>query len=257
MDSSESKPIPLPHQKHTGLWLPYQRRPALLLLLVTGLLAFLFWLPDEARLAIWVALLAQRALISMLFIFLLVALSLVWSVGQRVDSRIFLLFNMGGYHSDLLDNLMWLATQLGSMWMAFCSAFLFFMINYPRLALEIVLGTLTLWLFVETVKLLTDRARPFLAMEDTRIVGRRETGRSFPSGHTSQIFFMATILSRLFFNFGIAESMVLYLVAVMIGFTRIYMGAHYPRDVLGGALLGSVWGILAALMDPYLRGLGI
>jgi membrane-associated phospholipid phosphatase len=255
--NSKPEMVPLSHQKHTGLWLPYQRRPALLVLLLAGLVGFLLWLPAEARASLWVALLTQRTLISMLFVFLMVALSLVWSVGQRVDSWIFLLFNLGKDRPAWLDNFMWLATQLGSMWMAFCAAFVFFATDLRRLALEIVLGTLTLWLFVETIKLLTDRARPFLALEGTRIVGRRESGRSFPSGHTSQIFFMATILTRLFLHFALPESIALYILAVLIGFTRIYVGAHYPRDVLGGAMLGSVWGILATLIDPYLRGLGI
>ncbi|MGD0613673.1 MAG: phosphatase PAP2 family protein [Anaerolineales bacterium] len=42
----------------------------------------------------------------------------------------------------------------------------------------------------------------------------------------------------------------LYGVAAQVGFTRIYVGAHYPRDVIAGIVLG-VWGILATLVDPY------
>lgn len=251
---------PLPPQKHTGLWLPYQRRPALLVFLVAGLAVFLLRLPAEARAALWGALLAQRTLIGMLFIFMLVALSLVWSVGQRVDSWIFLFFNLNGYHPNWMDNVMWVITQLGSMWMAFCAAFVIFTLKYRRLAVEITLGTLTLWLFVETIKLLTDRARPFLTLEGSRIVGRRESGRSFPSGHTSQIFFMATLLSRqaqIHLGTGVWVAIALYGVALLVGFTRIYVGAHYPRDVMGGALFGSIWGILVTLVDPYFLVLGL
>ena len=43
----------------------------------------------------------------------------------------------------------------------------------------------------------------------------------------------------------------LYAVAALVGFTRVYVGAHYPRDVIAGMVLGSVWGILANLVDPY------
>lgn len=51
------------------------------------------------------------------------------------------------------------------------------------------------------------------------------------------------------FQLGMGESITLYAVAVLVGFTRIYIGAHYPRDVIAGMALGSVWGILATVID--------
>ena len=53
---------------------------------------------------------------------------------------------------------------------------------------------------------------------------------------------------------GIWGTVALYAVAVLVGFTRMYVGAHYPRDVIGGAVLGSIWGVLATLVDPYWFG---
>jgi len=44
----------------------------------------------------------------------------------------------------------------------------------------------------------------------------------------------------------------IYLTAILVGFTRIYVGAHYPRDVIGGAILGSVWGMIGGLIEVYL-----
>jgi membrane-associated phospholipid phosphatase len=145
---------------------------------------------------------------------------------------------------------MWFTTQLGNMLAAFMAAFLFFLLNYRRLAIEIVLGTLTLWFLVETIKSLADRDRPFLTLKAARVIGWRERGDSFPSGHTSQIFFLMTLFIHRF-ELGIGASIALYAVAVLVGFTRIYVGAHYPRDVIAGMVLGSVWGILAMLVDTY------
>jgi membrane-associated phospholipid phosphatase len=179
--------------------------------------------------------------------------SLVWSAGQRLDTWIFLFFNLRGYHRKWLDRVMWLATQVGNMLTAFLLAGLFFVLNTRRLAVEVILGTLTLWLLVETLKALTDRARPFLDLEKTRVIGWRERGRSFPSGHTAQTFFLMTVLSHRF-QLGMEGTVALYAVAVLVGFTRMYVGAHYPRDVIGGAVLGSVWGILATFVDPYWFG---
>jgi membrane-associated phospholipid phosphatase len=149
---------------------------------------------------------------------------------------------------------MWLSTQFGNMLVAFIAAFLLFIMNYHRLAIEIIFGTLTLWLLVEIIKALSDRDRPFLIIDKTRIIGWREKGDSFPSGHTTQIFFLVTLFVHRF-QLGMVESIALYAVAALVGITRIYVGAHYPRDVIAGVVLGSVWGILAMLVDHYWLGL--
>jgi membrane-associated phospholipid phosphatase len=223
------------------------------LLLVTGLGLFLLWLPGWARASLGTALNAQRGLVVLLSLFALVTLSLIWSAGQHLDTRLFLLINMR-VHPKWLDHFMWLATQLGNMLVALIAASLLFFLSYRGLAVEVILGTLTLWLLVETIKALTDRARPFLDLAGARVIGWRERGRSFPSGHTAQIFFLMTLLSHRF-QLGLGGTVAVYAVAVLVGFTRMYVGAHYPRDVIGGAVLGSVWGILATLVDPYWFGL--
>jgi len=251
--ASDLKEVLLPPESHTTRLGSAHRRLALLISLVIGLGLFFIWLPGGARAALFAALRAHWALVGMLFLFALIAVSLVWSAGQRLDTWIFLFFNLRGYHRKWLDRVMWLATQVGNMVTAFLLAGLFFVLNIRRLAVEVILGTLTLWLLVETIKALTDRARPFLDLEETRIIGWRERGRSFPSGHTAQTFFLMTVLSHQF-QLGMGGTVGLYAVAALVGFTRMYVGAHYPRDVIGGAVLGSVWGILATLVDPYWFG---
>jgi membrane-associated phospholipid phosphatase len=251
---NELKEAPFPLEARIpGFWAFY-RRPVLLVSLLAGLVVFLVWLPGAPRAALFAALLAQRVLMSLLFLFALIALSLVWSAGQRMDTWVFLLFNLRGHHPKWLDRMVWLATQVGNMLTAFFLAGLFYVMTYGSLAVEVIFGTLTLWLQVEIIKVLTDRARPFLALQGTRIIGWKEHGRSFPSGHTAQTFFLVTLLSH-YFQIGIGGTAALYAVAVLVGFTRIYVGAHYPRDVIGGAALGSVWGVLAVLVDPYWLGI--
>jgi membrane-associated phospholipid phosphatase len=255
MDSNRQE-VPLPPESNIArLWFAY-RRLAFLISLVTGLILFFIWLPDGARSALFVALLAQRTLLGMVFLFALITLSLLWPAGQRLDTRFFLLLNLRRNHPKWLDRVMWLATQAGNLWAACLLAGLLFVLNYRSVSAEVILGALALFLLVETVKALTDRARPFLALEGTRIIGWRERDRSFPSGHTAQTFFLATLLSHRF-ALGVGGTVALYAVAVIVGFTRIYVGVHYPRDVIGGAILGSIWGVLAALVDPYWLGIRI
>lgn len=246
--ASGSEQMPLPPQSHeASFWSANRRRPVFLAVLLIGLVLFLIWLPVGVRASLSSALNVQRGLFVLLFLFALVMLSLIWSAGQRLDTRVFMLFNMRGY-PRWLDRFMWLATQLGNMLAAFIAAFLLFILNYRRLAIVIIFGTLTLWLLVEIIKALSDRDRPFLTLDKTRVIGWREKGDSFPSGHTTQIFFLMTLFIH-HFQLGMVETAALYAVAALVGFTRIYVGAHYPRDVIAGIVLGSVWGILATLLD--------
>jgi membrane-associated phospholipid phosphatase len=194
---------------------------------------------------------AQRTLVSLLLIFTLLTFSLLLSAGQRLDASIFLLFNLRGFHPLWLDRTMWFFTQIGNGAAGILLGIFSYFLGYRRLAVELLLGIMSLWLAVELVKALVERSRPFLALEGTRVVGWRERGLSFPSGHTSQAFFMATVLAH-YFEVGPLLGSLTYGIAVIVGFTRIYVGAHYPRDVIGGAILGSVWGILTGLVEAYI-----
>ena len=141
-------------------------------------------------------------------------------------------------------------TQIGNgIFIAVLAVILFFA-GYHLLAYGLVLGALTLWLVVELVKALVHRGRPFIRLTQARIVGRRAIGRSFPSGHTSQAFFMATLLAG-YFHAGAWAVCLLYTTALLVGITRMYVGAHYPRDVLAGAILGSAWGLLGGIVFGY------
>ena len=253
---SDSEQTPIPPQTHeASFWSANKRRPVFLAVLSLGLVLFLVWIPGGTRASLWTALSAQRGLFALLFLFALVTLSLIWSAGQRLDSRVFMLFNMRGY-PRWLDRFMWLVTQLGNMLTAFIAVFLLFILNYQRLAFVTTLGTLTLWVLVETIKALSIRERPFLTIDKSRVIGWREKGHSFPSGHTSQIFFLTTLFIH-HFQPGVVGTAALYVVAILVGFTRIYIGAHYPRDVIAGVVLGSVWGILATLLGPHYLAMSI
>ncbi|MBP7964072.1 MAG: phosphatase PAP2 family protein [Caldilineaceae bacterium] len=243
-------------ERHPGVWtrlIDWARlnRPlAWLAGFTVGLALFLIWLPASVRLFFWHGLQANAILASMVLGFGLLALSLLWSWGQRIDAWTFLFFNLRGRRPAWLDRLMWGFTQIGNSMTSVALAGILFVIGHRLLAYELVLGTLTLWLVVELVKALVHRGRPFIRLTQARIVGRQEGGRSFPSGHTSQVFFVATLLVG-YFSPGFWTVGLLYATALLVGVTRMYVGAHYPRDVLAGAILGSAWGLLGGIVYGY------
>lgn len=233
-----------------NFWSEY-RRLILLALIASGLVLLLGSLAPETRRSLINSLIAQRGLLILLLIFSLLTLSLLWSTGQRLDTWVFLFFNLRGHHPLWMDRLMWILTQIGNGVIGILLCVVLYFSGNQSFAVQMLLGIFSLWLAVELVKAIVERSRPFLALEGTRVIGWRERGKSFPSGHTSQAFFMTALIS-LHFNHGGLISAGLYFLAGLVGITRVYVGAHYPRDVIGGAILGSVWGIISNLVELYL-----
>lgn len=84
------------------------------------------------------------------------------------------------------------------------------------------------------------RTRPYEVVEGLNRLIEKQVDYSFPSGHTASSFAVAMILYlELPKKYGIP----LLILAVLISFSRLYLGVHYPSDVLAGA----VSGILIAL----------
>jgi membrane-associated phospholipid phosphatase len=233
-----------------GLVMKKYRPVAWLMFLTASLVLFLAWMPSQMRMIIWHALAARGILSSMLLVFSILAVSLVWSAGQRMDVWAFLFFNLRGPRPVWLDRTMLGFTQIGSGMTALAIGVVSFLAGDRLVVYEIILGTLTLWIVVELVKAVVRRSRPFIRVTRARIVGYRAGGRSFPSGHTSQAFFMATLMAG-HFHASAWVAFLLYAIALLVGITRMYVGAHYPRDVLAGAILGSAWGLLGVLVDGY------
>lgn len=104
------------------------------------------------------------------------------------------------------------------------------------------------WIVEHPIKKYFHRRRPFIDIVRAVVVGVRPGSWSFPSGHSAASFAGAWVLSRVWPD----GTPVFYGLASLVGFNRVYMGAHYPGDVASGAMLGTV---LAALFRRFVRGL--
>jgi undecaprenyl-diphosphatase len=93
------------------------------------------------------------------------------------------------------------------------------------------------------------RPRPYYSIPTHLLIGRT-LDTSFPSDHATFAFAIAAMLWQVNRRLSVA----LLLLSALMGFARVYVGAHYPLDILGGAVLGI--GVSAGLTwlqnrDPF------
>lgn len=99
---------------------------------------------------------------------------------------------------------------------------------------------LTAFAVTEAVKYSVQRPRPYIAYTDDLIPVKTTIGYSFPSGHTSLTFATATSLSLSCRKWYIVGPSMLW--ATGVAFSRLYLGVHYPSDVLTGIAVGILSG---------------
>lgn len=94
------------------------------------------------------------------------------------------------------------------------------------------------------------RIRPYETLTDLLLLIEKQSDFSFPSGHSASSFASAVVLfKRLPKRYGIP----ILILAVLIAFSRIYMGVHYPTDILAGILIGSIVALLIVYVNKRIE----
>jgi len=95
------------------------------------------------------------------------------------------------------------------------------------------------------------RARPFKASPEIIYDKGGATSYSFPSGHTSEAFATATSITLSYPKWYVAIPAFSY--AGAVGYSRMYLGVHYPSDVIGGAVVGSASAYATYKLNKWLH----
>jgi undecaprenyl-diphosphatase len=146
----------------------------------------------------------------------------------------------------LLDHaFVWLtqSARLGLLWIGI-GIVVALVRRRPALLLPLVAADLLADLLADVIKALTDRPRPPVRYPEPRPLIGVPHDSSLPSGHAATSFACATVLTA----YEPRLAPLWFVLASAVAFSRVYVGVHYPLDVIAGAALGAAvgLGVLAA-----------
>jgi len=173
------------------------------------------------------------------------------------DTDVFLFLN--GLHNTFSDFLMyWISNKY--IWIPLYVFFLFLIIKKYKWKSLVVLGFIILLIFLSDqisviIKESVQRFRPTHQEEISDLVhhvkGYKGGDFGFISSHASNSFALAVFLIGLFGKqFKYFTPLIIFW-AVLISYSRIYLGVHYPGDVIAGALLGSILGLVLGKLNQF------
>ena len=160
---------------------------------------------------------------------------------QALDARIYLEIN-GVAHPAWLDDackLLTIVTTGGWIWIA--GTLVAYRMGVPRgraalcAVVPCVIGST--WMAEYPVKAYFRRRRPFIDVVRALVVGKEPGSWSFPSGHTCAAFAAAWVLGV----YWTGMRPLFFAVAAAVGYSRVFVGAHYPGDVAAGGILGILF----------------
>jgi undecaprenyl-diphosphatase len=154
----------------------------------------------------------------------------------EADQDLFDAINAG--HTPETDRLFVTVTELGSLYASGAAAASLVAAGRGRTALRAFGATFATWLLLQGMKKVVDRPRPLDASpEATRQLVARPNGMSWPSSHPAVLTTFTRVAAR-DLELGSASRGALTALDATVATSRVYLGVHYPSDVLSGLLIG-------------------
>jgi len=173
--------------------------------------------------------------------------------GRSFDERAYRRINSG--RGRPADEFFEGITELGSIWAsAGAAAWLARRGLRRREALDAFGAAGAMWVLGQLAKLAVNRPRPYLALEGVRLLIQRPRGTSWPSSHPAVLLTFLTVAGREL-GLGPGARTAAAGLAGAVGYSRVYLGVHFPADVAGGLLLGrGVADAWSAFVSPLVLG---
>ena len=178
------------------------------------------------------------------------ALSVDKYIQVQKDAFFFINFHLGQFPKTLYN-----LTQIGdaSVFLAFLSIFILYA---PKMWEALLSASLLSLIFSNVLKNIFGVARPAVVFDNNSfiIIGNKAVGQaSLPSGHSITVFTTLTVLMFAFMpeklQYKILWVSFIIITGLMIAFTRVGVGAHYPLDVITGSIIGYISGLIGIFIS--------
>jgi glycosyltransferase 2 family protein len=146
--------------------------------------------------------------------------------------------------NDLPDSFywpMWAVMQLGNLLVVPAVAIAALVARRFRLAAEFAVSGILVWLLAKVIKDLFERGRPAELLADVTLRHAPAVGHGFISGHAAVAAALAMVATP---YLGRPWRVIVWVLAALVSIARVFVGAHLPLDVIGGAAFGIAVGAL-------------
>jgi len=168
---------------------------------------------------------------------------------NNIDLQLFSYINNFAGHSKALDFIgIFFAQYLAYGLIALIVILLFYPNNHRSsnrimVIVSVFAGLVARFIIKELIILFYHRPRPYMLLSSVyKLIPTTLTDnyQSFPSGHA--IFYFALAMGLIHFNKKLG--IYYFLAAVLMGIARVFVGVHWPTDIVGGAILGMLTAVL-------------
>lgn len=172
-------------------------------------------------------------------------------------SNIGLFYLINGINNPFLDFIMPFISDLGNLIIWFFISALIYLFGGKkgkRVAILALIALILSSIIVSILKYGVAEPRPYVTLAHVNVLAHDTLGNytSFPSEHTSGSFAFAIVVGlkyKIKYLSGLKLIYLLLAFAVIVGFSRVYVGVHYPLDILVGAIIGIICAIIVLKLE--------